>query len=152
MIPAALGIVFNRENTGLRPELAMADRLHDAAERQIVIRHHRLRCRRATARSAGMIVRQTNNNELRKLALLFELLQLPNELIGANRIRDSQAPSHVIGGEMRPQGFNRRTTPKSNLAALVGEIPIKIQELRNAFASGIVPARFRNGKFTIVTE
>ena len=41
VVGAVLGVVFQHEDGRLRPELAVADRLDDAAQGQVVVGHDR---------------------------------------------------------------------------------------------------------------
>src|SRR5262249_51547699 len=75
VIPAVLWIILNREDGHLRPEFRTAQSLHDPAERQIIIGHAGGGRWAAGIGAARVIIGETDNHKLWKLALLFELSQ-----------------------------------------------------------------------------
>ena len=83
VVGAVLGVIFQHENGGLRPELAVADRFDHASQRQIVIGQIGDRRWRSDLCPRRVIVGQANDHELRHLAFGFETLS------GAELIRYS---------------------------------------------------------------
>ena len=88
MIPAGLRIVFDREETGILPKLAARERFDDAAQGEIVVGDLRRGCGETGPSPAGMIVGQANDRELRKIAVLLEVVQVLDEIVGAKHVRE----------------------------------------------------------------
>ena len=103
VVPPVLRVVLDHEDACLRPEPAAADGLDDLAEGEVVVRHLGGWRRRARFSAAGMIVGQTNDAKVREAAALFELLQLADELRGAEDIRDAQLPADRVRCQIRTQ-------------------------------------------------
>ena len=74
----------------LRPELAVADRFDDAAERQVVVGHGGFGRLHAGPRAGRVIVRQQHDMKVRAVAGLFSGLQLVDELGGAVDVGDDE--------------------------------------------------------------
>jgi hypothetical protein len=68
------------------------NRLHDAARREIVVRHHGPWSRVFRTRPFGVVVRQGHDDEIRQIALLNVLLELAQEDLDAVLVGDD----HVI--------------------------------------------------------
>jgi len=73
MVPTALRIVFNRENAGLGPETAMTDHFDDLAKCEVIISHLRRRGGATGFRAAGMIIGQTDDNQIGEFPGSLEL-------------------------------------------------------------------------------
>ena len=56
VVPTILGVVFDSENAGLRPEAAVAEGFDDLSEGEIVVRDLRLRLRKVWLGATGMII------------------------------------------------------------------------------------------------
>src|SRR5438552_7304 len=93
VIGAILSIVFEDENGCVVPVGAVRDRLHDAAQRKIIVSDGCGRARLARSGAAGVIVRQIEQYELRQLGSLplflgaNEASELVEKLVGAKLIR-----------------------------------------------------------------
>ena len=76
MVPTILGVVLNRKNTRVRPKPAVADGFDHLAEREIVVRHLGGGRGRPGFGSAGVVVRQPDDDEVRKIVRRFEVLSI----------------------------------------------------------------------------
>ena len=88
MVPARLGIVFNREHARLLPESAVADAFDDLTQGEIVVGDLGCGSRSARPRAARMIVWQADDRQIWKVSVLFEFLQLLDELTRSENIRN----------------------------------------------------------------
>src|SRR5262249_51378594 len=116
MVPTALGIIFDGKDTGLRPEATVTDGLDNLPEWDVVIRYLRGRCRATGFRTASVIVRQTHDNQIRKISGSLEFLQLFNELLRSKYIRNVQLPADRIRRDVGPKRFNCRAAIDFNFA------------------------------------
>ena len=150
MIPAGLRIVFDGEDARLLPKLALAERLDDLAEREVVVGDLRGGRGRAGLRAAGVIVRQTDENEVRHLALLLELAEVLDELRGAEDIRHIHVPADGVRVQMRTQRFDRGPAAEVDVRRAVDELAIVIQELWFALHRFVLPRLHRDGELAVV--
>lgn len=85
VVGSVLRIIFQNEDRRIVPVRAMRDSLHDTPDREIVIGDRRSRRGLADARSAGVIVGQVQQDELRQLfrgaARLHKAIEFPKEFI-----------------------------------------------------------------------
>ncbi len=61
VVGATLRIVLDHEDRRFVPDPALRDRFHQPADREVVLRHHRTRRRRAGARAVGVIVAEPDD-------------------------------------------------------------------------------------------
>src|SRR5262249_51817671 len=127
MIPTILRIVFDGEHAGFFPKTAVTDRLDDLTEGQVVIGDMGGWSGRTRTSAAGVVVRQTNDQQIGKFALRLVLLEFFNELGSPEDIRHSEVPADGIGHEMRPQRLDRRFTPNVDSIGPVEKFPIDIK-------------------------
>src|SRR5262249_31751295 len=96
VVPTGLWVIFDRENRHVRPEFRVAEGLDDPAERQIIVGNTRTGCLAARTRAIRMVLRQADENELRKLALFFELFQFTQDVVSAPLIDQRELPAHKV--------------------------------------------------------
>ncbi len=120
MVGAVLGVVFQDENGGLRPELRLRDRLHQQPERVVVVGDGGLRSDLAGADARGVIVAEPHRHEARHLAAALEFRQIAQEHLHAfdvGVVHVEAAELHVgvlrqrrvaHGGDLASRGRRRR--------------------------------------------
>ncbi len=106
----------------------------------------------AGARAAGMIVRQANDHELRKLAAFLEARKLVENEIGAVLVGHGHLPAHVAGRREGANRLNRGLGLKNDVASLVFPSEVAIHEIGRAAALGIAPADGRHHELAVVAD
>ena len=95
MVPAGLGVILDRKNRHLVPELRSTQAFDDPTHGQVTVGHAGRRGWAVLGGAAGMIVWQTDDGKLRVGALLFELREFFEYKVSAELVWDRHVPSDV---------------------------------------------------------
>ena len=96
MIDTVLRIVFDNQNRHRLPEGRVAQRLHDLAEREIVVGNACTGCAPAGTRALSMIVGKHEQREMRHLLRRLPFLQVFNQNICLDDVRYLLRPAGIL--------------------------------------------------------
>ena len=154
VIPACLGIVFDREDRHLRPESAVAERLHDSSEGQIVVGHAGGRRGASRGGAARVVLRQADDHEVWVFTLTLELREFADDEVGPKLVGHAHVPANRVERRMRPERLDRRLGGDDHVR-LVGARPpgcIAAGKARVPLPGRIPPPYPRHHEFTVVAE
>ena len=100
-----------------------------------------------------MIVWQTDEHEFGHGSGALELVQILDEFCGAKLVGNIEIPANGIFLDVRPEGSDGRAAADVDLAGVIGEIAVEIEEIE-MFVRWILdlPAGDSNREFTVIAE
>ena len=96
VVRAVLRVILHDENSRLVPRAALRNRFDDAPECQIIVGGTRFRRWASLGGATGVIVWQADDHQVRKIAALFVVAQLPDHKVGPILIGYDHFPAHII--------------------------------------------------------
>ena len=152
MVPTGLRIVFDAQNEGLLPELAVTDRLDDAPEGQVVVGDAGGRRGLACGGATGVVVGQANEDEVGQCTAGFEGLEFANEVIGPILVGHRHVPADIVRRGVRDEGRHHRPTRENHLVGFALPGPVARQIGDGTFLLGIAPANGRGGELAVIAQ
>ena len=119
VVETGLGVVLDHEDRRLGPELAARDRLHDPAQRQVVIGDRGAWGRQVWPGPRGVVVRQEHDDQVRQRPPRLKLAELLEELAGAVDVGYGRGEAGEARAEVGTQGFDRGPGHDLHLACAV---------------------------------
>ena len=109
MIDAILGVILHDKYRHRLPETRMGEPFDHAAQREVVVRHARLRRAPTRRRPHGVIARQNHHDEVWHRRARLPLAEVLEEHVGLDDIGRLLRPPRVFANEDTVEGGNRRT-------------------------------------------